>query len=162
MNCSIFTELTVEICYGLFNDKLVGLISVDQLDTMDIKLIAYRTGHDDKIQTICYHHKQTLLPKYEWLEKRCNLLKNHKTQIKGGLKPILLKMTDKAKAKLVLILNKKLYPNCQIQIRKLLPDDEEPRCVLDEDIRKLEAGTSAESEKGSNNKDPRHVLDEEM
>ena len=50
MNCSICTELTVEICHGLFNDKQVRLISVDQLDAMGVKLIAYRTGLDeDKI-----------------------------------------------------------------------------------------------------------------
>ena len=66
MNCSICTELTVETGHGLFHDKPVG---VDQLDAMDVNLIAYRTGLDeDKIQTICYHHKLT---KYEWLEKRC-------------------------------------------------------------------------------------------
>ena len=53
MNCPIYTELTVETCHSLFNDKQVGLISVDQLDAMDVKLIAYRTGLDeDKIQTV--------------------------------------------------------------------------------------------------------------
>ena len=83
MNCSICTELTVETCHDLFYDKKVGLISVDQLDAIDVKPIAYRTGLDeDKIDR--YHHKQTLLPNYEWLEKRCNLFKNHKKQIKGG------------------------------------------------------------------------------
>ena len=80
MNCSICTELTVETCHGLFHVTQVGLISVDQLDAMDVKLIAYRTGLDeDKIQTISYHHKQTLLTNYEWLKKRCcNPSKNHK------------------------------------------------------------------------------------
>ena len=63
-------------------------------------------------------------------------------------------MADKAKAKLVLIPRKKLCHNCQIQIHKLLLNDEE--------IQELEAGTSAESEKSSNNKEPRHVSDEEM
>ena len=42
--CSICTELTVEKCHGLFHDKQVAVISVDQLDAMYIKLIAYRTG----------------------------------------------------------------------------------------------------------------------
>ena len=119
MNYSICTELTVKTCHGLFHYKQFGLISVDQLDAMDVKLIAYWTGLDeDKIQTICYHHEQILLSNYEWLEKRCcDPFKNHRKQIKGGLKPICLEMADKAKAKLVLILGKKFYPNCRIQIR---------------------------------------------
>ena len=164
MDCSICTQLTVETCQSLFNVKEVGLISVDQLDTIDVKLIAYRTGlEEDKIQTICYHHKQTLLTDYEWLEKRCcNPFKNHKKHIKSGLKPISLKMADKAKAKLALIPGKKLCPNCRIQIHKLFPDDEEPRHVSDEEIQELEAGTSEESEKSSNNEEPRRISDEEM
>ena len=102
-----------------------------------------------------------MLTKYEWLEKRCcNPFKNHKKLIKGGLKPISLEIADKAKAKLVLIPDKKLCPNCQIPIHKLLPYDEEPIHVSDEEIKELEAGTSAESEKGSNNEEPRHVSDE--
>ena len=126
MNCSICTELAVETSHNQFHDKQVGLISVDHLDAMDVKLIAYRTGLDeDKIQTICYHHKQTLLTKYEWLEKSsCNPFKNHKKQIKGNLKAISLELVDKAKAKLVLIPGKKLCPDCRIRISKLLPDDE--------------------------------------
>ena len=71
-------------------------------------------------------------------------------------------MADKAKAKLVLIPGKKLCSNCRIQIHKLLPDDEEPRHVSDEEIQELEAGTSAKSEKSSNNEEPRYVSDEEM
>ena len=51
------------------------------------------------------------------------------------MKPISLEMADKAKAKLVLIPDKKLCPNCQIQIHKILPDDEEPKHVSDEEIR---------------------------
>ena len=48
--CSICIDLTVETGHGLFHDKQVGVISVDQLDA---KLIAYRTGLDeDKIQTV--------------------------------------------------------------------------------------------------------------
>ena len=35
------TELTVETCHSLFTDKQFGLISVDQLDAMDVKCIAY-------------------------------------------------------------------------------------------------------------------------
>ena len=70
-------------------------------------------------------------------------------------------MADKAKAKLVLIPGKKLCPNCRIQIYKLLPDDEELRHVSNEEIQELEAGTSAESEKSSNNEEPRHISDEE-
>jgi len=159
MNCSICTDLTVETGHGLFHDKQVGVISVDQLDAMDVKLIAYRTGLDeDKIQTICYHHKLTLLTQYEWLEKRCcNPFKTHKKQITGGLKPISVEMADKAKAKLVLIPGKKLCPNCRTQIRKLLSDEEEPRHVSDKEIQELEAGTSTESEKDSNNEEPRRV-----
>ena len=34
--------------------------------------------------------------------------------------------------------------------------------MLDEEIQELEAGTSAKSEKSSNNEEPRRVLDEEM
>ena len=64
-------------------------------------------------------------------------------------------MANKTKAKLVLIPGKKHSPNCWIQICKLLPHDEEPRHVLDEEIQELEADTSAESEKGSNNDEPR-------
>ena len=79
-------------------------------------------------------------------------LKIIKKQIKGCLKPISLEMVNKAMVKLVLIPGKKLCPNCQIQIHKLLPD-EEPRHVSDEEIQELEAGTSAESEKSSNNKE---------
>ena len=53
MNCSICTELAVETSHNQFHDKQVGLISVDHLDAMDVKLIAYRTGLDeDKIQTV--------------------------------------------------------------------------------------------------------------
>ena len=53
MNWSICTELTVKTCHGLFNDKQIGLISVDLLDAMDVKVIAERTGLDeDKIQTV--------------------------------------------------------------------------------------------------------------
>ena len=37
-----------------------------------------------------------------------------------------------------------------------------PRHVSDEEIQELEAGTSAESERSSNNEEPRHVSDEEM
>ena len=112
MNCSICTALAVETSPHQFHDKQVGLISVDHLDAMDVKLIAYRIGLDeDKIQTICYHHKQTLLTKHEWLEKSyCNPFKNHKKQIKGGLKAISLDLADKAKAKLVLIPGKKTLP----------------------------------------------------
>ena len=69
-------------------------------------------------------------------------------------------MADKAKANLVLIPGKKLYSNCQIQIHKLLPN-EESRHVSDEEIQELEADTSAESE-NSNNEEPRCVSDEEM
>ena len=109
MNCSICTKLTVETCHGLFLGKQIGLISINHLDAIDVKLIAYKTGLDeDKMQTICYHHMQTLLTNYNWLEKRCNPFKNYKKQIKSGLKPISLEMADKAKAKLVLIPGKKL------------------------------------------------------
>ena len=111
MNCFICTVLAVETSHNQFHDKQVGLISVDHLDSMDVKLIANRTGLDeDKIQTICYHHKQTL---YEWLEKSCcNPFKSHKKQIEGSLKAISLDLADKAKAKLVFIPGKKLCPNC--------------------------------------------------
>ena len=127
-----------------FHDKRGGLISVDHLDAMDVKLIAYRTGLDeDKIQITCYHHKQTLLTKYEWFEKSCcNPFKNHKKQIKGSLKAISLELADKAKAKLVLIPGKKLCPNCRIRISKLLPNDEKQRRVSDEEIQKLNTSTS--------------------
>ena len=69
-------------------------------------------------------------------------------------------MANKTKAKLVLIPDKKLCSNCQIQ--KLLLDDEEPRHVSDEEIQELEVGTCAESEKSSNNEELRRLSDEEM
>ena len=89
-------------------------------------------------------------------------LKIIKSKSKGGLKPISVEMADKAKAKLVLIPGKKLCPNCWIRIHKLLPEDEEPRHLSDEEIQELEAGTCAESEKSSNNEEPRRLSDEEM
>ena len=42
-----------------------------------------------------------------------------------------------------LIPDKKLCLNCQVQICKI--PDEKPRCVLDEEIPELEAGTSVET-----------------
>ena len=96
--------------------------------------------------------KYTLLPSpadlvdYEWLEKRCcNPFKNHKKQIKGGLKPILLEMSDKAKAILVLTPGKKLCPNCQIQIHKIFPNDDNNE--EDEKMKELDTSISAETEK---------------
>lgn len=140
MDFSVCSELRVETCHKIIHDKQVGLISVVQLDAMDGKLIAYRIGIDeDKMKKICYHHKEALLTRYEYFEKRCcNPFKNHKKTIKGDLRPISVEMAYEAKAKLALIPGQKLCPLCRRKVRELFSNDEELQfetmCVSDEDM----------------------------
>ena len=58
-----------------------------------------------------------------------------------------MELADKAKANLLLIPGKKVCPNCQIRISKLLPNDEKQRHVSDEEIQELNTSTSMETEK---------------
>ena len=83
--CTIGSDLPVETCHKTIYDKEVGLIPVDKLDEVETKLVCYRTGIDEhKIKSICYHHKQTLLVKYELYQRRCcDPFKNHSKPIKG-------------------------------------------------------------------------------
>jgi len=60
-----------EDCHKLTYTQEVGLVPFGNLNERNMRLVELRSEINDGITTICYHHKQTLLIKYETYQRAC-------------------------------------------------------------------------------------------
>ena len=65
-----------DICHKLTQVKLIGLINFKDLKRFEKEIILKRSGIQQEIETICYHHKYLLLVRYDPFQK-------HKKPVKG-------------------------------------------------------------------------------
>ena len=62
----------------------VGLIQFNDLDDTSKRLVKLRTGLSNEVTTLCHHHKQVLLNKYETYQRVCcNPFAIHSRPCKG-------------------------------------------------------------------------------
>ena len=73
-----------EICHKLTQVKQIGVINFKDLESLEKEIILKRSGIQQHIETICYHHKHLLLVKYESCQTTCcDPFKIHKKSVKG-------------------------------------------------------------------------------
>ena len=73
-----------DICHKLTQVKLIGLINFKDLKRFEKEIILKRSGIQQEIETICYHHKYLLLVRYESFQTTCcDPFQIHKKPVKG-------------------------------------------------------------------------------
>lgn len=73
-----------EECHKESYTQDVGLIQFFDLDDTSKRLVELRTGLSNEVTTLCHHHKQVLLTKYETYQRVCcNPFAIHSRPCKG-------------------------------------------------------------------------------
>lgn len=98
INCSIGETLNNE-CHKDSYTKASRLVNVSDLSKTDKKLLCLRSGvSDERLSTICEHHKIYYLKKYETYQTFCcDPFTSHKTNLKVSLRRISLDYSESLK-----------------------------------------------------------------
>ena len=96
---------------------------IEQFDVNDLELLTRRTNlKKEQITTICAHHHQMLVVRYEGNQKSCcDPFVIHKKACKGSLRVITMQTALEAETKdFNLVPGKKFCPNCRSRITNIL------------------------------------------
>eukprot|EP00112_Aurelia_sp_Birch-Aquarium-sp1_P017106 Seg3945.3 transcript_id=Seg3945.3/GoldUCD/mRNA.D3Y31 product="ARL14 effector protein" protein_id=Seg3945.3/GoldUCD/D3Y31 len=158
--CTVGEKMGTE-CHRTSYTPKTGFADLNELDQTQKQLLELRSGIKGGIQTLCCHHKQCLLHKYEEYQRTCcNPFSLHRPNKKGSLRMIPMDQLPRARClNIQLVPGKKLCPGCRGKLytdRKECEDKleermhfEEPQDVdsEDEDIMFVQKSISIEEDR---------------
>lgn len=139
--CTVGQHMKSSDCHKTAYTRKCGLIPINSLDKELVELLFLRAGINAGTtiegQTICYHHQQILLEKYEFLQKNCcDPFSAHKKTVSGSLRVIDMATSQflTRKTGQHVIPGQKYCPSCRKQTNSLaLESCESDRCESDMD-----------------------------
>ncbi|KAG8180983.1 hypothetical protein JTE90_024731 [Oedothorax gibbosus] len=113
-------------CHRLIYTRTSLLHNNSELSEENKELLLWRSGTlESSIQTVCSHHKEVFLRRYETSQNLvcCNPFKSHKKGAKGSLRPVLLEFAKEIKLhtpELNVVPGQRLCTNCINKINHII------------------------------------------